>query len=244
MVPEGGAGGVRVVVAREVRVPAVRSSELEESISRLPWVRGARVVVSPDGVIKEVHILAGPGSHPALLSKQVETLLRARWGIALDRRKVSIACLSGSAGEQPRVRLAAVEAMDGRVLVRLELPRLAGQDSPVRHSGVADAAEGSRDGLALAAARAAQAALGAAAPAGWEFGIRGARVVEAGGEEVAVVLVRLTRPGLPEEELAGAALVRADGPAWAGARACLDAVNRVLPAAFSPGGIDRKSRGL
>jgi hypothetical protein len=213
-----------------VRVPAVRSSELEESISRLPWVRSARVVASPGGVVKEIHVLAGPGANPALLSRQVEALLRSRWGMVVDRRKVSIACLSGGVKEQPRVRLGAVEAMDGRVLVRLEVPRLAGRDCPVRHCGVADAAEDGRDGLVLAAAAAACMALGAVVPAGWEIGVRGARVVETGGVEAAVVLVRLARPGLPEEELAGAALLRADGPAWAGARACLDAVNRVLPA--------------
>lgn len=216
--------------ARQVRVPAISSQEVDEAISRLPWVLAARVVASAGGVVKEVHVLAGPGANPALLSRQVETLLRSKWGLVVDRRKVSIACLSRGTGERPRVRLAAVEAMDGRVRVKVEKPRLAGQEAPVSYCGVADAAGSGAGEVALAAAAATCAALCQLLPTAWELNVEGAAVAEVGGRETAVALVSLARPGLPREKLAGAALVRGDGAAWAGARACLDAVNRVFQA--------------
>jgi hypothetical protein len=71
--------------------PAVTISELEGSLSQIAGVRAVRIVASDDGRIEEVHVLALPGKAPKQLCRDIESTLQALYGIAIDRRKISIA---------------------------------------------------------------------------------------------------------------------------------------------------------
>jgi len=71
--------------------PAVTITELEGSLNQIAGVRAVRIVASPDGRIEEVHVLGLPGKAPKQLVRDIESALMALYGIAIDRRLISIA---------------------------------------------------------------------------------------------------------------------------------------------------------
>ena len=71
--------------------PAVTITELEGSLTQITGVRAVRIVASNDGRIEEVHVLGLPGKAPKQLVRDIESTLQALYGIAIDRRKISVA---------------------------------------------------------------------------------------------------------------------------------------------------------
>lgn len=69
----------------------VSPEELENSLCQIGAIKAARVVISRDNTIEEVHILASPEKGPKQLTRDVESLLMAEYGLPINHKKVSIA---------------------------------------------------------------------------------------------------------------------------------------------------------
>jgi hypothetical protein len=82
--------------------PAVTISELEAALAEIGAVRAARIVASAQGRIEEIHVLGLPGKSPKQLVRDIESCLMAGYGVAVDRRVISVAQI-GIAGETPPV---------------------------------------------------------------------------------------------------------------------------------------------
>lgn len=67
---------------------------LEEIVSRLPGIRGVKILGAEDGEVKEIHILAESKKPAKQLVRDVETAIYAASGVRIDRKTVSVAQLS------------------------------------------------------------------------------------------------------------------------------------------------------
>jgi hypothetical protein len=63
--------------------------ELEETLARLPSINAVRVATRGNE-ISEVHVLAAPEKAAKQVVRDVQTLALARFGIAVDRRAISV----------------------------------------------------------------------------------------------------------------------------------------------------------
>lgn len=90
---------------------SVPAKEYEETLKRIKDVVTARVVQDDLGVILEVHVLAGPGRAVKHIARDVESAIIAAFGVPIDRRKISIAQLSGGdlGRQEKRLRLEKVQ---------------------------------------------------------------------------------------------------------------------------------------
>ena len=78
--------------ANEPRTRGVfRYEEAEELLGSLKGVLSARLVVHPDGVVEEIHVLTTDDVSPKQTVRNVESALLARYDITLDHRKISVA---------------------------------------------------------------------------------------------------------------------------------------------------------
>lgn len=76
---------------------------LQEKIGRIDGVEAARVV-SENGTIDEIHVLARRNKHPKQVVRDVQSLAQALFGLNIDRRVVSVVQLADSvlnAGTRP-----------------------------------------------------------------------------------------------------------------------------------------------
>lgn len=213
--------------------------DYEDSIRQIREVIAARVVAGPDGAIEEIHVLAGSGRGPKQIVRDIESSLMARFGVAVDHKKISVAqigeglagCLdqagpaSGPPGGwgvlvQGRLRLVGVrhtvDSTRAEAEVRVELD---GRVSSGQAAGPASAANRLRV--------AAEAALNAVADyfrPNYELVLEDAAVITLHGRRVALSMMCLLSSS-GEEALVGACLVRS-GEVEAIVRSVLDALNR------------------
>ncbi|MBA4370656.1 MAG: hypothetical protein C0418_03640 [Coriobacteriaceae bacterium] len=192
-------------------------------------IKAARVVVSPEGTILEVHVLALPTKSPKQIVRDVESTVMAGFGIPVDHRKISIAQLGAEAmpkEEEPaeggRARIHAVdESVSGvhasaRVTIELEEELYVGEAS----------GPASETGRRRIIAEAALEAVQHYAHGALTFGLEDVSVVQLGRERVAVACVTLVTP-MGEQAFSGSALVRQNEKDSI-VRATLDAINRRL----------------
>ncbi len=234
--------------------PAVTISELEAAIAEIAEVRAARIVASSDGIIEEIHVLGLPGKAPKQLVRDVESALMAGYGIAVDRRKISVAQI-GIAGERPVAAVVPVAPMravpepvsaedhesdaEPRIVVTGARVRLSGLDvdmgsvkTAVRVSLEAGDLEymGEASGPAGVKTRlrmVAEATLRAIEhlPEVEDgYAVEDVQIAALGGRQVAVCSI-VTVTAEGEEALSGSALVRNTAES-AAVRATLDALNR------------------
>ncbi|HEY8414903.1 MAG TPA: hypothetical protein VIK99_03930 [Thermaerobacter sp.] len=74
---------------------AVRRSDIEDLLSRLPGVLAVRLSVNDWGAIEAVHVLATIERGAKQIVRDIESALQARFGLRLDHKKVSVAQVSG-----------------------------------------------------------------------------------------------------------------------------------------------------
>ncbi|HUO47047.1 MAG TPA: hypothetical protein VM470_09485 [Acidimicrobiia bacterium] len=197
--------------------------EFEEKVKRLSGVEGARVVGN-SSAITEVHVLTDTNKAAKQIVRDVQTLAQAAFGLALDRRVVSVVQLPDAdlvKGDRP-VIIDVAEKLDGshtNVIVSLAWhgDTLVGEingaaaDS-TRHRLVAEATlEALRQGLQDATA----------------FGIASVDVPVLGTRQVAIAQVVIVSDGA-ERIMVGSAIVAGD-ISRAVVRAVLDALNRHIP---------------
>ena len=65
--------------------------DIEKSLKDLSDILFAKIVLSEDGDIKEIHIITKDSSNPKRITRDIESFLLAKYNIQVDYRKISIA---------------------------------------------------------------------------------------------------------------------------------------------------------
>src|SRR5680860_1123680 len=65
--------------------------DIEKSLKDLSDILFAKIVLSEDGDIKEIHIITKDSSNPKGITRDIESFLLAKYNIKVDYRKISIA---------------------------------------------------------------------------------------------------------------------------------------------------------
>jgi hypothetical protein len=229
---------------------SVSVAQVEALIRDLPGVLGARIVVNDWGGIREVHVLADASRQPKGVVRDIESGLAARWGLIVDRKRVSVAQLTGV---PPRPKW-----------VRVRIQRLAVSTDPVRSTaevsvtlapdtprdiwgrpvfdpeipdevweGKASGSNAGGLGVRLAAT-AALAAQDQSLLPGHTFTLEDVGSFQLNGRELVVVLIHYRGPRGAAEILTGSAVVRGE-PLEAAVRAVLAATNRIYGLAMRRG---------
>jgi hypothetical protein len=201
----------------------VNLRDFEEKVRRLPGVEAARVVTE-GGAVTEVHVLTGMGKAAKQVVRDVQSLAQAVFGLAIDRRVVSVVQLPDpdlAQGDRP-VIVDVSEQMDGnhtKVVVTLGWQG----DTLVGEVGGA-AAHTTRNRLV---AEATIEALQQALQDTTAIGVAAVDVPVLGSRSVAIAQVVMVNEGA-ERLMVGSALVDGES-SRAVVRAVLDALNRHIP---------------
>jgi hypothetical protein len=201
----------------------VNLRDFEEKVRRLPGVEAARVVTE-GGAVTEVHILTGMGKAAKQVVRDVQSLAQAVFGLAIDRRVVSVVQLPDpdlAQGDRP-VIVDVSEQMDGnhtKVVVTLGWQG----DTLVGEVGGA-AAHTTRNRLV---AEATIEALQQALQDTTAIGVAAVDLPVLGSRSVAIAQIVMVTEGA-ERLMVGSALVDGES-SRAVVRAVLDALNRHIP---------------
>lgn len=201
----------------------VNLRDFEEKVRRLPGVEAARVVTE-GGAVTEVHVLTGMGKAAKQVVRDVQSLAQAVFGLAIDRRVVSVVQLPDpdlAQGDRP-VIVDVSEQMDGnhtRVVVTLGWQG----DTLVGEVGGA-AAHTTRNRLV---AEATIEALQQALQDSTAIGVAAVDLPVLGSRSVAIAQIVMVTEGA-ERLMVGSALVDGES-SRAVVRAVLDALNRHIP---------------
>lgn len=200
--------------------------DLEKAIECLDGVLNAKVV--GESSVEEVHVLARPTKSPKLLARDIETLLKARFGLDVDHKKISVVTfdVEGEARwSVPRLVLWGLGWKKTPESIQVEVEVKLGERI---YRGVAteNASQVRNHGFLVARAtlNCLNQIVGSTI-----FGFHGVSTHHLGEIEVVLTFVDYARSGVQKEEdlLVGTALVRGD-IYEAIARSTLDAVNRKL----------------
>jgi hypothetical protein len=210
----------------------VKVEDIEASLDEVGEIKAARVVVSPEGVIQEVHVLALPTKQPKQLVRDIESTLMARFGIPIDHKKISIALLGRDAikpeatptsaerntAARPRICSinATVSGVQASASVMLEI---GGTEYAGNASGPA-----SQTGRLRLVALATLDAVSNYTDATISFALEDVAIVQLGREKVAVSCIALVSSA-GEQTFSGSAMVRQNNNDSV-VRATLDAINR------------------
>ncbi|MCK4547617.1 MAG: hypothetical protein KAW17_09270 [Candidatus Eisenbacteria sp.] len=80
---------------------SARIQQAGRAIEEIEGVVSARVEAAQDGRVEEVHVVARGGRRAKEIVRDVETLLKAKFDLEIDHRKISVARL-GDASQTPR----------------------------------------------------------------------------------------------------------------------------------------------
>lgn len=207
-------------------VDALRLSDVEAALARIPSVTAARVVAGDGGRISEVHLLARRDRAPKQLVRDVQSVALARFGIDVDYRTISVVQL-----DEPLVEAADPQPRHPRPALTKVSADVSGHACEIRvHVDVEGREQvGVARGPAATWVRlVARAVVDAVVPllespvVEAEF----AEVVEAANYKVALVVLRMITPR-GDQLVSGSAVVHRDLHD-AVARATLAAMNRLL----------------
>jgi len=205
----------------------VRAEDIEEALAQVAEIKAARVVSSPDGVIQEVHVLALPTKAPKQIVRDIESTIMARFGIAIDHKKISIAQLgheavsqNGSSPASVRPKIVSINSTVAGVQTQVSVTlEIAGSDYIGKAAG-----PNSQTGRQRLVADATLDAIAQYGDGPYTFALEDVSVLSLGRERVAVACVTLVST-LGEQSFAGSALVRQNDKDSI-VRATLDAINR------------------
>lgn len=204
--------------------------DIESKLCQIKGVRDAKVVVSDDEDIQEIHLIAAPNDNPAGLVREIESKLLLECSLPIDKEKVTIVELDkrdandGSRTKQPRVRLKLVDVQITRSSVNASATVML-QVNDVTLCGEAGG-PASKNNMSRLVAEASIGALKRVIRSSYAISIDDLKIIDLGGDSVAVVKLSQVNDG-GELYLTGSAIVdRGIEPAIA--KAVLDAVNRQL----------------
>jgi len=196
---------------------------LQEKIGRIDGVEAARVVTA-NGRIEEIHVLARRTKHPKQVVRDVQSLGHALFGVEIDRRVVSVVQLADSvlsSGSRPAL-VEVGETIDGNqseitVTLKWRERLLVGQST-----GAAAAATRWR-----LVAEATLEAVRQAIHSGIGLGVSSMDLPTLGSRQLAIAQIVVVTDAT-ERMLIGSAYVE-DDESRAVVRSVLDALNRLLP---------------
>lgn len=203
----------------------VQRREVEEALTTVPGVLGARLVPGYERPVDELHVLTSLDKSPKQAVRDLQTLLMARFGVATDHRVISVVQLDEGAvtsGAAQRIVIDRVAVTLAGQEVRTEVHL---RDGDATLSGAGDGPS-TPLGQRAAVASATLAALAPLLDDRTRIDLEGCDVADVLGKRVAVALIGF-RTGRGQHTVAGSALVR-DAEPDAIARAVLDALNRTL----------------
>lgn len=197
---------------------------VEQDLCRIAEVEAARIVSGRDDIIDELHIIALPDKGPKQIVRDIESTLMAKYGLAIDHKKISIAQLGGNGTSfkkaSSRLRISSVSIEDCGLELKVIVELIQGGN---RFFGEAQGVVSQSGGcFRLTAA----ATLGAAekwTKSASRFLLEDAKIISLGREEMAVVYITMITNG-DEAGLCGAAMVKNNNNAIV--KAVLAAINR------------------
>jgi len=208
------------------------NEEFEESIAQLESVEAARVV-RKGGNIVELHVLASPAKAPKQVSRDIQSLAMAKFGVNIDRRVISVVQLAADSVKQrmvPRPALLRIKESTDQTRATLTVT-LGWQDG--EHLGSASGPDAASARLRLvgqATLHAVESIFAETPP----LALDSVGTASVGMRTVLIaVIVFAGKAG--EELVVGSALSNGDDDA-AAVKAVLDALNRRLPAFSSDRG--------
>ncbi|BER91553.1 MAG: hypothetical protein PWP42_385 [Candidatus Atribacteria bacterium] len=211
----------------EQKVPL---SEVERAIQCIDGVLKARVV-GDERSVSEIHVLARPSKPPKLLVRDVETLLKAKFGLEVDHKKISVVAFDVGENDRAESSYAVQRPVLWSVSWRKSMNR-AQSEVEIRFMGKIYRASAEEEGWSGRGwnhliAEATLDCLNQIVGVPSFFALRGVAVRDFGDVEVALSFVDCRPDKGSGSMLVGTALV-GDEVAEAVARATLDAVNRRL----------------
>ncbi len=103
---------------------ASKIKDIEKSINSLNGVLFSKIVLADNKEIKEIHVITKDFYSPKKISRDVESLLMAKYNISIDYRKISIAQVTEEKNHSPRLKfvdlLITSQGDHLEVLVKLE----------------------------------------------------------------------------------------------------------------------------
>lgn len=216
-------------------------AEIEQELSRIPEVRGVRIVTDQFDRPVEVHVLATTAKHPKQVVRDIQSVAKVTFDMELDHRVISVVQLDK--GHLPEIgdgagagatnalalqdddRITIVTVGTHRTGVRCTA-RVGLLRSGVEEIGEADGTMASGN-IRMLVARATLAALVRHEPRAERLDVEAVGVQNLANRAFATASLVLLNPPY-EEVLLGSAPVRAAGEEDAVARAVLDATNRRL----------------
>ena len=142
--------GTRREVSRMLRGTGLGIvTQLCKAIEQLRGVEMAQVVMAGPTEVSEVHVVATPERKPKQIVRDIESLLRAQFGLNVDYRKISLAQIQGSPRRavELRPRLITAGYVD-QARRRLQVVLLEGDQEYV---GIAEGVDSVNDDLSLTA---------------------------------------------------------------------------------------------
>lgn len=199
-------------------------AEIENLLCQLDDVQAARIVIDSDQNIEEIHVLSNAFKGPKQLSRDIESVLMAKFGLPINHRKISIAQINDKSLKlgKARPRLISVRHevlnMRAKVFVSLEYN---GHQYEGSEEGVP-----SRMGRLRMVAGATLRAIEKIVPETYGFALEDITAIKIGKDMAVITLIAiLSLEG--DDTFAGCALVKED-EREAIVRSVLDAVNRRL----------------
>jgi hypothetical protein len=223
----------------------VSVKDIESLLVCLPGIQKARVVINDWGAIEEIHILTGLGRNPKQIVRDVQSALKAKWDISVDRRKISVAQVRVALPEPlGRLRYSGIESrtdgLTGRTEISVTLER--GQDEQhMVYVGKAEC-DGTESAILVGVAKATCMAVNSALEPPHAFFVDDVTTLEIGMTSAVAVLVDLLTPRKNQEQMVGCALVRRDVQE-ACVRATLDALNRRMETIPQRGTVAKPGEG-
>jgi hypothetical protein len=214
-------------------------SQVEQELSRIPDVRGVRIVTDQFERPIEVHVLATTAKHPKQVVRDIQSVAKVAFDLELDHRVISVVQLDNAhlpdVADGGAVTAAAMALEDDRITVaRVGTARNGLRcTATVGLSRAGEVQVGEAEGtvasgnIRLLVAKATLDALCRIDPRAERLDVEAVGVQNLASRSFATASIVLLNPPY-EEVLLGSAPVRAAGEEDAVARAVLDATNRRL----------------
>ncbi|MDA8234231.1 MAG: hypothetical protein M0Z31_05360 [Clostridia bacterium] len=200
--------------------------EYEGIIRQIKDVVSARIVTTTEGEIQEIHVLACQSRSPKQLVRDIESAVMAKFGVALDHKKISIAQIQGEMKEegkaQLRPRLVSVNLTTTGVAAEAKVGLKIGE---VVYQGVT-AGPGATNNKMRLIVQATINAIEDFLRGTCSFAVEEVAIIPMGRQQAAVVALSLVTPD-GEEALIGGAFIKQDEREGI-VKATLGAINRKL----------------
>ncbi len=200
-------------------------NDIQSLVCKLPDVINCCVVCDEEGNIDEVHILASVGRNIKQLVRDVQSAINAKFNIAVDYKKISIAQINESEFKEVRIRIGSIAVnnignmLEAAVTLTYDNKVYEGRSSKVK----------SRSNRVRAVAEATLAALESYLCVSGVLYLEGLESLKISDREVCVSVVGLSQ-GNTEEFFTGSSIIGLDENESA-VKAVLAAINRKMNAA-------------